>query len=283
MTKTMLESVKRAQDLLYARGMDTHAAELAMRAVTGKSHAGYLASLREIIPYETCSQFWDIVKELLAGKPIQYILGEESFYGYSFEVNEHVLIPRPETEELVHYALERANRLFGDKVIQVADIGTGSGAIAVAFKKERPSASVTATDFSEAALEVAQRNAQRNEADITFVQGDMEEPLQQQSWDIILSNPPYIAEDEKAEMSPTVYAFEPQSALFAEEDGLYYYRRLAQNLPPLMNRPALIGFEIGYRQGKIVQEYLQHAFPEATVEIAEDINKKERMIFCEIQ
>ncbi|PID02410.1 protein-(glutamine-N5) methyltransferase, release factor-specific [Sporosarcina sp. P2] len=283
MTKTVLESVQQAQQLLQEREMDTHAAEMAMRFVAGMSQANYLASFREHISDETSSQFWAIITELLTGKPIQYILGEESFYGYLFEVNEHVLIPRPETEELVHYALQRANQLFGDRVIQVADIGTGSGAIAVAFKKERPTAKVTATDFSEMALEVAKRNAGRNEADITFMQGDMEEPLKSQKWDIILSNPPYIAEHEKSVMSPTVYDFEPQTALFAEEEGLYFYRRLAENLSPLMNHPALIGFEIGYQQGAIVQEYLQKSFPEATVEIVQDINKKDRMIFCEIR
>lgn len=283
MTETMYESVQRAQQLLQARGMDAHAAELAMRSVAGMSQANYLASFREHISRETYAQYWAIITELLTGKPIQYILGEESFYGYLFEVNEHVLIPRPETEELVHYALQRANQLFGERVIQVADIGTGSGAIAVAFKKERPTAKVTATDFSETALEVAKRNAVRNEADVTFMQGDMEEPLKRQKWDIILSNPPYIAEHEKSVMSPTVYDFEPKTALFAEEDGLYFYRRLAENLSPLMNRPALIGFEIGYQQGAIVQGYLQKSFPEASVEIVKDINKKDRMIFCEIR
>lgn len=283
MTETMLESVQRAQQLLNARGMDTHAAELAMRSVTGKSQANYLASLREQVPHEPCSKFWSIITELLTGKPIQYILGEESFYGYSFEVNEHVLIPRPETEELVHYALQRASQLFGERMIHVADIGTGSGAIAIAFKKERPTAQVTATDFSELALEVAQRNAQRNEVDVTFLQGDMEEPLKHRKWDIILSNPPYIADYEKVDMSPTVYDFEPQTALFAEEDGLYFYRRLAENLSPLMNRPSLIGFEIGYLQGPAVQKFLEEAFPEATVEVIQDINKKDRMIFCEIR
>ncbi|ARF14847.1 peptide chain release factor N(5)-glutamine methyltransferase [Sporosarcina ureae] len=283
MNETIYESVQRAQQLLQERGMDTHAAELAMRSVTGMNQANYLASFREQISPETHAKFWGIITELLTGKPIQYILGEESFYGYSFEVNEHVLIPRPETEELVHYALQRASVLFGDQVIQVADIGTGSGAIAIAFKKERPNANVRATDFSETALEVAKRNAQRNKVDVTFMQGDMEEPLIQQKWDIILSNPPYIAEHEKSDMSPTVYDFEPQTALFAEEEGLYFYRRLAENLSPLMNRPALIGFEIGYQQGAIVQGYLRKSFPEATVEIVQDINKKDRMIFCEIR
>ncbi|MBY0221146.1 peptide chain release factor N(5)-glutamine methyltransferase [Sporosarcina aquimarina] len=283
MTETILESVQRAKQLLNAKELDVNAAELAMQAVTGKSRAGYFAALRDQLPEESRSLFWEYIEELLTGKPIQYILEEESFYGYSFEVNERVLIPRPETEELVFHALSRARRLFGDKVIQFADIGTGSGAIAVAFKKERPNAQVTATDVSEEALQVAKRNAQRNDVEITFRQGDMEEPLMGQTWDVILSNPPYIAEHEKSDMSATVFDFEPSSALFAEEDGLYFYRRLAERLAPLMNKRALIGFEIGYQQGEIVQQFLQKAFPEANVDIVQDINKKDRMIFCEIQ
>lgn len=283
MTETILETVQRAKQLLNAKELDVNAAELAMQAVTGKSRAGYFAALRDQLPEESRSLFWEYIEELLTGKPIQYILEEESFYGYSFEVNERVLIPRPETEELVFYALSRARRLFGDKVIQFADIGTGSGAIAVAFKKERPNAQVTATDVSEEALRVAKRNAQRNDVEITFRQGDMEEPLMGQTWDVILSNPPYIAEHEKSDMSATVFDFEPSSALFAEEDGLYFYRRLAERLAPLMNKRALIGFEIGYQQGEIVQQFLQKAFPEANVDIVQDINKKDRMIFCEIQ
>lgn len=138
MTETILESVQRAKQLLNAKELDVNAAELAMQAVTGKSRAGYFAALRDQLPEESRSLFWEYIEELLTGKPIQYILEEESFYGYSFEVNERVLIPRPETEELVFYALSRARRLFGDKVIQFADIGTGSGAIAVAFKKNDP-------------------------------------------------------------------------------------------------------------------------------------------------
>lgn len=283
MTETILESVRRAEQILDARGLETRTAEMAMLAVTGKSRANYLASLQEDLPLEPCTLFWSYITELVTGKPIQYILGEESFYGLSFEVNEHVLIPRPETEELVYYAIERASRMFGDEKIQMADIGTGSGAIALAFKTEYPQAEVTATDYSEKALEVAKRNAERNRVDITFLQGNMEEPLEQKKWDIILSNPPYIAPYEKDQMSATVYDFEPESALFAEEDGLYFYRRLAEKLPSLMNRPALIGFEIGYQQGEMVRQYLQKSFPDAKVEVVQDINKKDRMIFCEIR
>ena len=117
------------------------------------------------------------MNELLEGKPVQYVIGTESFYGRTFEVNENVLIPRPETEELVYGAIERAKRYFRYKELNFADIGTGSGAIAITFKKEWPEANVTATDISEGALTVAKRNATKNDADITFKQGDLAAPI----------------------------------------------------------------------------------------------------------
>ena len=151
---------------------------------------------------------------------------------------------------------------FLRKKLTVADIGTGSGAIAITFKKEWPEANVTATDISEGALTVAKRNATKNDADITFKQGDLAAPISAQKWDIILSNPPYIAHKEAVEMSDTVLAYEPHSALFAEEDGLYFYRKLAESLPQLMNKTALIGVEIGSLQGPAVHQLFADAFPE---------------------
>ena len=195
-------------------------------------------------------------------------------------MNGHVLIPRPETEELVLGALERSRKM--PEKCRVADIGTGSGAIAIAFKKERPEAIVTATDISEKALKIAQRNAKRNDAEIDFRLGNLAEPLEGEKWDIVLSNPPYIAHEESAEMSRTVLDFEPHSALFADEDGLFFYKKLAKQLPKLMNKPGLVGLEIGYRQGQAVSEMFQKAFPKARVSVVRDLNGKDRMIFCEI-
>ena len=177
-------------------------------------------------------------------------------------------------------ALERSRKITGK--CRVADIGTGSGAIAIAFKKERPEALVTATDISEAALEVAKRNAERNEAEIDFRLGNLTEPIEGEKWDIVLSNPPYIAMEESEQMSRTVLDFEPHSALFADDEGLFFYKQLAEKLPPLMDKPSLIGVEIGYLQGPAVSEVFQKAFPEARVSIVQDVNGKDRMIFCEI-
>ncbi|MFS0690481.1 peptide chain release factor N(5)-glutamine methyltransferase [Sporosarcina sp. 179-K 8C2 HS] len=279
MTEKIHEALNKAKSLLESKNLDEHAAKLLMEHVTQKSSAALLADLREPLTTEQHKDFWNKTEELLTGKPVQHIIGTEQFYGLSFEVNEHVLIPRPETEELVLGALERSRKFLE---CRVADIGTGSGAIAIAFKKERPGAVVTATDISEAALKVAKRNAKRNEVDVDFRIGNLTEPIEEEKWDVVLSNPPYIAWEESGEMSSTVLDFEPHSALFADEDGLFFYKQLAEKLPPLMNPQSLIGVEIGYLQGRAVSELFQKAFPDARVSVVKDVNGKDRMIFCEI-
>lgn len=282
MTERIFEAWNRATSLLEGKKLDTGAARIVMEFVTGFSGASLLMNQREEMTEDQCTSFWQKIHELEEGKPVQYVLGVESFYGRDFEVNEHVLIPRPETEELIYGAIERGRRLFVNEKLAVADIGTGSGAIAVTFKKEWSATQVTATDISQEALAVAMNNAQTHEAEVTFKQGDMTAPIAAQKWDIILSNPPYISHTESVEMSETVLSYEPHQALFAEEEGLYFYRQLANNLPPLMNNPSLIGVEIGYMQGPAVYKLFTDAFPNSTVDLVKDINGKDRMIFCKI-
>jgi len=282
MIERIFEAQNRAFSLLEAKNLDTGSVRLLMEYVTGLSGASLLMNYREPLKAEQHTLFWDKVKELETGKPIQYVIGKESFFGRIFEVNSNVLIPRPETEELLYNALEKGRRLFEKKEIAMADIGTGSGAIAITFKKEWPEAEVTATDINKEALAIATKNAANNEATITFKEGDLTAPIANQKWDIVLSNPPYIAFEEAAEMSDTVLSYEPHQALFAEEDGLYFYRRLAESLPQLMNKPALIGIEIGYQQAEAVHKLFEDSFPNARVETVKDINGKDRMIFCEI-
>lgn len=282
MTECIFEAWNRATLLLEGKELDTGAARIVMEVATGLSGASLLINQREMMTDEQHVFFWQKIRELEKGKPVQYVVGIESFYGRTFEVNEHVLIPRPETEELIYGAIERGRRLFVKEKLAMADIGTGSGAIAVTFKKEWSAAQVTATDISKEALAVAMKNAYKYDAEVTFKQGDMTAPIATEKWDIVLSNPPYIAHDESTEMSETVLSYEPHQALFAEEEGLYFYRQLANNLPPLMNNPSLIGVEIGYKQGPAVNKLFKDAFPNAVVDTVKDINGKDRMIFCEI-
>ncbi|MCM3756068.1 peptide chain release factor N(5)-glutamine methyltransferase [Sporosarcina aquimarina] len=283
MIETIHQALKRLETRLAHEELDVNAAFLLLEHVTQKSRASLLAELREPLTELQAQQFEDLSSELLTGKPIQHIIGQEWFYGRPFSVSKDVLIPRPETEELVQGAMQRAIKLFGNKLIRVADIGTGSGAIAVTFQLEYPNAQVTATDISEAALVVARSNAEQNESQVTFLQGDLAQPLQNEKWDIVLSNPPYIGVDEASSMSSTVLDYEPHGALFAEENGLVLYRKLAETLPAIMKKPGLIGLEIGYLQASSVKRFFQNAFPKSKIEVVQDMNGKERMIFCEIQ
>ncbi|MFC4410680.1 peptide chain release factor N(5)-glutamine methyltransferase [Chungangia koreensis] len=284
MTKKIYEALQRASSYLQEHGREEGIARLLMQHVLGYSHAKLLSEMREEMPEDKFSTFWSMVEEHIEGKPVQYIIGYEWFYGRQFEVDESVLIPRPETEELVLETLNRMKRIWPDGgSLKLADIGTGSGAIAVTMKLEAPNLKVTATDISEEAIETARKNADQLQADIDFLKGNLNEPLAGQSWDIVLSNPPYISYEEAETLSDVVVDHEPHSALFAEEEGLILYRQLAEQLPALLNRPGLIGVEIGYSQGEAVKGFFERTFPAAQVEVIQDINGKNRMVFCEIK
>lgn len=277
------EALNGASSFFRENGREEVAARLLLQHVLKKSYTDLLTSMRDKISEDDCEAFWQMVESHAKGMPIQYIIGKEEFYGRTFMVNESVLIPRPETEELIVEASKRIKRIFGDQPnIQLADIGTGSGAIAITLKKEIPSLHVTATDISPAALKVAKTNAAKLEADIHFEEGDLTAPIEQQKWHVVLSNPPYIAYDEAKEMSVVVLEHEPHTALFADEDGLALYKRLAMNLPNLMTKPSFIGVEIGYAQGPAVAELFKESFPQAKIDILKDINGKNRMVFCEM-
>ena len=283
MCKTNFEALTRASSFLAENNREKEVARYLLQHVLQKNYSELMMTIYEEITPEAYQTFWDYVEEHATGRPFQYIIGQENFYGRDFLVNEHVLIPRPETEELIEEVKKRTANLFeANKSIKIADIGTGSGAIALTIKKEISNAKVTATDISPEALVVAKKNAERLEAKVEFKQGDLLAPIADQKWDIILSNPPYIGSHEAEDLSDTVIDYEPHLALFAEEDGLQLYRKMAAQLPDMMNIPSFIGFEIGYAQGPAVQKMLQNAFPLALVEVVQDINQKNRFVFCTI-
>ena len=283
MRNTVYEALNRASSFLIEKGRDENAARLLLQHILQTNYSGLMMRMQDELTEVEQQQLNDYVEAHAAGRPVQYIIGQEEFYGRIFAVDESVLIPRPETEELIVCAMQHMTQLFGQQAqLNLADIGTGSGAIAVTMKKEWPNLNVTATDISAVALATAQRNAATNDADISFVQGDLTAPIAHQKWDVVLSNPPYIAFDEKRDMSDVVLEHEPHSALFAEEDGLILYRKLAENLPDLMETPGFIAMEIGYKQGPAVKEMFTKAFPTAEVEVVQDINGKDRIVYCKI-
>lgn len=284
MCKTNFEALTRASSFLEENKREKEVARYLLQHVLQKNYSELMMTIYDEITPEAYQTFWAYIEEHATGRPFQYITGQETFYGRDFLVNEHVLIPRPETEELIEEVKKRVARLFEEhKTLKIADIGTGSGAIALTVKKEISSAEVTATDISTEALVVAKKNAEHLEAKVEFKQGDLIAPIADQKWDIILSNPPYIGSHEAESLSDTVIDYEPHLALFAAEDGLQLYRKMTEQLPEIMNAPSFIGFEIGYAQGPAVQKMLQNAFPLADVEIVQDINQKNRFVFCTIK
>lgn len=277
-----MEALDWASSFLVDNGREETAARIVMQHVLSTTYSAVMLHLQDTLTFEQSERFEKLIEEHASGRPVQYCIGSEEFYGRTFIVDESVLIPRPETEELVLATTNRIGQLFENKTLKLADIGTGSGAIAISMKLECPELTVVATDVSVAALATAQKNAQLLAADIDFRLGDLTAPLVGEKFDIVLSNPPYIAFEEAKEMSSIVLEHEPHSALFAEEDGLVLYRKLAQQLPALMNKPALIGLEIGYTQGEQVAEFFKESFPQASITVEKDINGKPRMVFCEI-
>ena len=244
-----------------------------------EAHNLYMEFDQEI-PGDINKRFQDGVARLAENEPLAHILGYEWFYGYRFLVNEDVLIPRPETEELVANILSAYDDFFKtDGNIIAADIGTGSGAIAIALKKEEPSLHVLATDISKEAVDVAVRNAELNEVSVSFCIGDMLEPLIDRDLkvDILISNPPYIPKEEVLETS--VKDHEPHVALFGGEDGLKYYRIIFEKAKQVLKPKSMMAFEMGWNQREALLNEVKAYFPDAYAEVLKDINGKDRMLF----
>ncbi|MGG1631016.1 peptide chain release factor N(5)-glutamine methyltransferase [Rossellomorea sp. NRS-1567] len=282
---TIFEALKWASSFLVENGRDENVGEIYLRHLVGMSRSQLLAEQRRSVPGEKWEEFQDGIHRHVGGVPIQHIIGVEEFYGREFLVNEHVLIPRPETEELIYYGLEKMKDLFEpDILLQAADVGTGSGAIAVTLKLEskRIPLEMMAVDISSEALAVARENSERLGADVRFFEGDLLKPLIEDrvKLDILLSNPPYIPLTDRETLSDVVIEHEPELALFGGEDGYDLYKRFMEELPLVMKETCLIGFEVGVGQGEIVADMLRATFPDAETVVVHDINGKDRMVFC---
>lgn len=258
---------------LEAVGEEPEALSFVYRDLKQWDLTQFVLNLRQEVSEEDDRLLAAIFTQLQAHKPAQYILGYEDFHGLRFQVDERVLIPRPETEELVDLILEENP----SKELKVLDIGTGSGAIAVSLKESRPKWHVTASDLSADALELAKENAKLNQADISFVQSDVFEDISG-NFDIIVSNPPYISENDKDEVGVNVLTSEPNMALFADEDGLAIYRQIIEEADKYLTPSGKLYFEIGYKQGQDLKQLLYLHFPDKRVRILKDQFGQDRMV-----
>ena len=276
---TYNEVLHRASSFLEKNNHSVFAAEWLMRERLNWTKTDLVRNFREEMPEEQAKQFKQDVKQFNDGMPMQHIIGHEWFYNRKFKVTNDTLIPRPETEEW----LDRVLKMLPKKPLNVLDIGTGTGVLAITDKLERPEDVVTATDLSKEALQVASENAKALQADVTFKQGDLFAPIENETFDVVLSNPPYIGLDELNVMDQSVIDYEPKLALFAEDDGYLIYTRLADSIVNHLNPKAQIFLEIGYTQGKRVAETFKKTLPQAKIEIWKDFNGLDRVvaIFCE--
>ena len=261
------------EEELIRQGEEAESLSFVYRSLKNLSFTDFVFALQQEVTEEEEIFVNGIFQQLAAHKPAQYIIGQADFYGMQLTVDERVLIPRPETEELVELILAENP----ETNLSVLDIGTGSGAIALALAKNRPAWSVRAADISQDALDVASENAKNQKLNIFFKKSDCFAEISEK-YDIIVSNPPYISREDESEVGLNVLYSEPHLALFADEDGLAIYRRIAEDAKDYLKDGGKIYLEIGYKQGQSVPELFRKHLPEKRVRTLKDQFGQDRMV-----
>ena len=218
----------------------------------------------------------EALKRLENGEPVQYIVGDVNFYGNIIKVNKNVLIPRPETEELVEKTQELIKDIFPNQDIDILDIGTGSGCIPITLKKLFPNSNVSACDISAQALEVAKDNAISNKVDIKYIESDVFTNIKDK-YDVIISNPPYIKYDE--EIMDIVKNNEPHLALYADDNGLYFYKKIIKESKEYLKDKFIMAFEIGETQAEDIIDFAKSYYPNCQIYKDQDMQHLDRFIF----
>lgn len=261
------------EEKLIAQGEEAESLSFVYRSLKNLSFTDFVFALQQEVTEEEKQFVEEIFKKLAAHIPAQYIIGHAEFFGMQLKVDERVLIPRPETEELVELILTENP----EKNLKVLDIGTGSGAIALALAKNRADWSVTAADISQDALDLSFENANAQNLNLSFIKSDCFSEISAK-YDIIVSNPPYISREDQEEVGLNVLHSEPHLALFADEDGLAIYRRIAEDSKDYLNDGGKIYLEIGYKQGQSVPDLFRKNFPEKRVRTLKDQFGQDRMV-----
>ena len=261
------------EEELIRQGEEAESLSFVYRSLKNLSFTDFVFALQQEVTEEEEVFVKGIFQQLAAHKPAQYIIGQADFYGMQLTVDERVLIPRPETEELVELILAENP----ETNLSVLDIGTGSGAIALALAKNRPAWSMTAADISQDALDVASENAKNQNLQIFLKKSDCFTEISEK-YDIIVSNPPYISREDETEVGLNVLYSEPHLSLFADEDGLAIYRRIAEDAKDYLKDGGKIYLEIGYKQGQSVPDLFRKHLPEKRVRTLKDQFGQDRMV-----
>ena len=264
---------KNFEEKLIVQGEEAESLSFVYRSLKNLSFTDFIFTLQQEVTDEDYKFVENIFIKLASHIPAQYIIGHAEFFGMQLKVDERVLIPRPETEELVELILAENP----EKNLKVLDIGTGSGAIALALAKNRPDWSVTATDISQDALDLSLENAHAQNLNLSFIKSDCFSEISSK-YDIIVSNPPYISRADEVEVGLNVLHSEPHLALFADEDGLAIYRRIAEDSKDYLNDGGKIYLEIGYKQGQSVPALFMENLPEKRVRTLKDQFGQDRMV-----
>ena len=274
------QAITRACLLLRRQGKEESLARFLLMYILDENSQQFTNNISEQLTKEKEELYFSLIdKHIEKNVPLSHLAGFEYFYDRKFKVTKDVLSPRMETEELIYKVIEYIKSI--NKInIKILDLCTGSGIIGITLRKELESKSleVVASDISKEALKVAKENAIMNEAEVKFIQSDIFENINEK-FDIIVSNPPYIAYNDKITMEDNVLNYDPHLALFAEEDGMYFYREIVENAKEYLEEDGLVFFEIGYDQReKILKLANENEFK---AEVYKDINGRDRMAILE--
>ena len=264
------------EEELIRQGEEAESLSFVYRSLKNQSFTDFVFALQQEMAEEERQFVEEIYQQLAAHRPAQYIIGYADFFGMQLKVDERVLIPRPETEELVELILAENP----EENLKILDIGTGSGAIALALAKNRPDWLVTAVDISQDALDLATENAKVQNLQIFLKKSDCFTEISEK-YDIIVSNPPYISREDELEIDLNVLHSEPHLALFADEDGLAIYRRIAEDAKEYLKDGGKIYLEIGYKQGQSVSDLFREHLPEKRVRTLKDQFGQDRMVVAD--
>ncbi len=276
---TYKEALKVHEHYALDNGKEASGVKILLLHFSKLSNTELYAHLSDDMPKNHYRAFQKAVDDyVIHSKPVQHMTGEEIFYGHAFKVNQDVMIPRCETEELAEKTLMLIDEHFpGKNPIEVLDVGTGSGCLAITLSLEEPRIKATAVDISQAALSVAKYNNDALETNVTFKQGSFLEPVKGQTFDVIVSNPPYIPNDEALESM--VKDHEPNLALFGGKDGLDPYRTILKNIKDVLNDQFLIAFEHAYDKAKELKKLIKKELKHVHIMQIKDMQGKDRMTF----